>query len=238
MWGTIVALVLAFFPPASLAAESAKDALERGAYADAQAIGERSGDPAGLVTAADAFLMEGRFALAGKARNSAFQKAEALARRAIAVDPRYEPAHIALAVALGCQARDSDVLALYFRGIAAQGRREIDRALNLAPDDPYALALLGEWHLEIVRRAGAGLAASLYHATLSEGTRAFEAALALSPDNAVIHAEFGLALLALKEQGLRARARYELDAALLQEPKTMLEKLTLTVARDMRDHLS
>lgn len=234
----LAALLLTLDPSAPSRAESAADALERGAFQDAESLGEASEDAVGLTIAANAHLIEGRFFLSGEEKIMAFRQAEALANRAIAANARYEPAHIALAVALGCLSRHQNAVALYFRRTAERGRLEIEKALQIAPGDPVGLALLGKWHLEVVRRAGTRLAESLYRASLAEGIHAFETALAEAPDNAVIHAEFGLALLEMRAPELKYRAKLELDKAVAYEPRTLLERLTLADARDALAHLS
>jgi len=102
--------------------------------------------------------------------------------------------------------RDGDIAA------SRVSRTMLDRALALEPNNPWALAALGGWNLEIIRRAPLGLGGILFGANRTKGMAAFEKALVLAPNNVVIRYEFGLALLSLDD---RKAAESALTAAIV-----------------------
>jgi hypothetical protein len=89
------------------------------------------------------------------------------------------------------------VAAARAQGLAERVRERLDAALTLDPGNAWARASLGAWHLEITTHAGTVLAAVLYDAGQGEGLRLFRAALADVGDDAVMHYQFALAVLAL-----------------------------------------
>ena len=60
----------------------------------------------------------------------------------------------------------------HLQGYAREGRRHLDRALELDPDHAWAHGALGMWHLEILQHAGPALGGELYGATAEKGLRA------------------------------------------------------------------
>jgi hypothetical protein len=94
-----------------------------------------------------------------------------------------------------------------------RGREAIDKALVLAPKNSWALAALGAWNLEIVKRAGPVLADIVYGANRTEGLKSFRAALTGDPGNLLLHFHFALTILALDAEEFRPEAVAALTAA-------------------------
>lgn len=226
--GAILLAALVLVAPAPVArADEAADAFRRGDFIEAERAGRARADVEGLTIAAAALMARGRFIDTGRAAREDLEAARTLAERAVSLDPGAVEARLVAAVALGALSRDMDAVEAYFTGTAREGRREIDAVLSLAPDHARALALSGEWHLEVVRRAGPRLARMLYDAGLEAGIADFEAALARAPDDPVIRVEFALALLGVDEEGLAPRAARELRAARSMAARDAFERLTL-----------
>ena len=211
----------------SLAYQAFKD----GRFEEAAKLGSAGGSAEDLSIAAAARMAEGRFYLAGDERIAALNQAQALARRAIRLEPGHVRAHMVLAVALGAASREMGLWDAYFSNNAEIGRREIDQCLTLSGESARARALIGEWHLEVVRRGGAEFAHMLYGADIEQGIAAFEQAMAQSPDDPIIPAEFGLALIALQDDTYLPRAAHALNQALALTPRDAYERLTLEQAR-------
>ena len=102
------------------------------------------------------------------------------ARAALALNPDSVDARLQLAVVYGMRGRRASLAEAFARNYAPRGRRLIDEALALAPDSAEAEAVLGAWHLEIIRRSGR-VGALAYGARVEQGIAAFERALQL-PD--------------------------------------------------------
>ncbi|MDX2233135.1 MAG: hypothetical protein NW200_01440 [Hyphomonadaceae bacterium] len=139
-------------------------------------------------------------------------RAEAHARAGAAADPDDAEPRLHLALALGMKARRAPLRDAVKAGYAREGRALIDAALRLAPASPWAHALDGAWHLEILRRGGR-VGASLYGAERGAGLAAFERARALAPGDAAIAYQYAVALLELDGARGAARARALLAVA-------------------------
>jgi tetratricopeptide (TPR) repeat protein len=234
IWAFAVSLSAAQIQDApALAYQAFKD----GRFDEAAKLGAQDASAEGLSIAAAARLAEGRFHLNGDEKTIALNDAQALARRAIQLDSDHLRAHIVLAVALGAASREMGLIDAYFSNNADIGRREIERCISLSHGSARTRALIGEWHLEVVRRGGAQLAAMIYGADIDQGITAFEQAMNASPDDPIIPAEFGLALIALGEERYLPRAVQALNQALSMAPRDAYERLTLDQARLALDQL-
>lgn len=177
-------------PPDAIAAYAAGD------YARAVRQGEEAASAPALAFAARALVAEAITRPDGVCV-PCLERAEALARRAAILDPRLVEACLQEAVAMGFRGRAMGVAAARAAGLAERVRERLDTALALEPQNIWARASLGAWHLEIATHAGTLLAAVLYDAGPDTGLRLFRAALADAGDEAVLHYQFALALLAL-----------------------------------------
>jgi hypothetical protein len=86
------------------------------------------------------------------------ERAETYSRKAIAADPKYPEGHIYLAVTFGYEARIIGVIEARIKGFAEQAKNNLDAVIAVEPNNPWALAGLGGWNIEIVRSAGESLA--------------------------------------------------------------------------------
>ncbi len=120
--------------------------------------------------------------------------AEDLARRAIAADPKVPEGHIYLAAAIGYESRIIGSLAAQSKGYADEAKRQLDAALATNPNNAWALAAIGSWHIEIVRNAGPALARWLFGARVDSGRDYYSKAFAAEPDNLVIRYQYALTL--------------------------------------------
>lgn len=214
----ILFLALAILPArASEGMEAARDAYARGRFEEAAWLARSLGTSEGNALAARAELAEGDYLAPPSERRARFEQAEKDARAAIALDPQNPEGHLCLALALGFLGRLDGVVAAHFAGYADEARQHIDEALQLAPTNPWANALLGGWNLEIVHQGGL-LGQAIYGASLEKGIAAYTYALALDGGNAAIAYQYALQLVALGGAWRRAEARQALSNVLDAEP--------------------
>src|SRR5258705_2585637 len=171
----------------ALPAERGKSPLplyRAGIYEAAVAAGEAEGSGASLAVAARAVLADAN--LSDVPCMTCLQRAEALARRSIALDTQHPEPYVYLAMALGYEARIVGSLRARFARYPEQAKEAIDRALAVAPNDSWSLAAAGTWNIEVVRNGGSFLARSLYGASVAAGEDYLRRAVAAEPENLVI----------------------------------------------------
>jgi hypothetical protein len=163
-------LVVGALSPAAAAALDAAEALYReGDMPGAASLARAQGSAAGFALAAQATLVEATYLSPKSEKQALFERAAADAEAALAHDPKHVDAHLQMAIALGQLAELEDPVSAHVNGYARQGKALIDQALALDPENEWARALLGMWHLRIVERAGDALAESLYGASRAQG---------------------------------------------------------------------
>lgn len=199
-----VATAEAAVPPA------ARSAYAKGEFYKAAALAEASTDADALAFAArariaDAIVREGPYCI------PCLVVAENVAQHAIDADKKFAEGYIQFAVAMGLRGRLVDLADAREEELATKGREAIDKALGLEPKNPFALAALGGWNLEIVRRAGPILADATYGATRDDGLKHFREALTIAPSNLLLHYYFALEVLSLDVDEFRATAAEALD---------------------------
>ena len=194
----------------------------RGDYEQAVRQGEASHTAPGLAIAARAVLAQD---VLGEAPClSCLERAEALARQAVAADPHFALGQVWLAVALGYQARIIGAVKARLKNSPAQSRAALDAAIADDPRNAFAVSALGGWHIEIVRGGGAFLARLAYGARESEALALFDRAVRLAPGNVAVRYQIALSLAGFNAGKYRARIVTELKASLAATPETAYEK--------------
>lgn len=229
----VLTLVLALWPASVPAAsiEEAEALFARGDFLTAAQEGRSVDSAASLALAARATLAHAEFHARPAFRRRAVLAAEALAREALSKDARHVEALIQLSVATGYLARHNGALASHIQGLAADGRAYLEQALAQQPDNAWANAALGGWHIEVFRAGGSMLASAWYDASAEQGIALFRKSLEIDPQNAVLRYEFALALLSLDPDVHADEAEEHLTTVIGQRTKTMLETLARGRAR-------
>jgi hypothetical protein len=162
------------------------------------------------------------------------QRAEALARQAVAADPRLADGQVWLAVALGYQARIKGIFWARLHDFPKQARAALETAVAAEPNNAYAVSALGGWQVEVVRAGGPFLARQLFGATLGEAMGLFDRAVKLAPGNVAVRYQIALSLAGLDPEAHRSRILTELDAAMRAMPSTAYERRLLSRAGELK----
>jgi hypothetical protein len=227
----VLLLVICLCAPAMAADNHVWQLYAAGKYDDAQRAGEAQNNAAGLALAA-------RAGLAGEMMREhpcldCLKHAEADARRAVALDPKLPDGHIYLAAALGYQARIEGLIAARLHAYPDQAKTHLDAALAADPENCWALAALGGWHIEIVRGGGETLAHWVYSASLEDGQSYFARAFTCAPDNLVFRYQYGLALSGYDPKHYHAEIEDALSRASTMKPATAYETFAQGRAREL-----
>jgi hypothetical protein len=161
------------------------------------------------------------------------QHVERDARRAVALDPRSPDGHIYLAAALGYEARIQGLIVARLKAYPDQAKTQLDAALAADPENCWALAALGGWHVEIVHSGGETLAQWVYSASLDEGLGYFSRAFACAPDNLVFRYQYALALGGYDAKHYRSEIEDALARAVAMKPATAYESFAQGRAREL-----
>jgi len=201
-----------------------------GNYEKAAAEGARLNTAPALVVAARAVLAE---AMLRSPCLDCLKRAADLAQRSIGADPGLADGHVFLAVSLGYEARIVGVMQARLNAYPEKAKRELDAALKDDPHNPWALAALGGWNIEIVRGGGRMLARWLYGASVENGLRAFAASFKAAPGNLVLPYQYALSLGGLDPEIYRGDVRDALTRAIALKAQTAYESFAQSRAREL-----
>jgi tetratricopeptide (TPR) repeat protein len=231
--GALLAVCLVSAP--ARATETPVSLYLAGHFAQAEAAGVAQNDAGGFALAARAVLAEDM--MRDEPCLACLKHAEDLSRRAIAADPAQPEAHIYLAAAMGYEARIIGDLAAQSRGYAGKAKKQLDAALASDPNDPWALAALGSWHIEIVRSAGPALARWLFGAKFATGQDCYEKAFALAPANLVLHYQHALVIAEYDLPAYRQDIENELTGVIAGNAGSAYEAFVRGRAQQLLDAL-
>lgn len=190
---------------------AAETAYHAGNYERAAALCNADGSPAALAFAARSVIADAITRPTGFCE-PCLRHAIAFADQAIARDASLVEGYLQKSVAIGFRGRVIGVSQARTEGLADEVRQLLDKAMELDPDNVWARASLGAWHLEIVHHAGSVLASVMYGASEAEGLHLFRRAIAADPTNALLQMNFALSLLAMDDEDLVPEARRALEA--------------------------
>lgn len=213
---------------------SAQEAFDDGAFMRAADLARETGTAEGFTLAAHAEMARGDLVMSrSHERLRCYKSALAYARKAVAGAPDNADAHLSLALSLGLVARSEGGLEAHLQGLGDEARKHIDIALKLAPDSPWGYATLGGWNLQIAY-AGGSIGEAIYGASVKDGVRAYEHALALDPGNVSIAYQYAVQLLGLGGTGHRHRADELLADVVAHHPANALERLLRQSAENLK----
>lgn len=135
------------------------------------------------------------------------------------------------AYALGQYSQGISVVKALAQGLGAKVRGSLETAIRLAPQRADAHVALGIYHAEIIDKAGALLGGLTYGAKKEDSYAAFERALALTPESAIVKVRYARALQMLdgKRKQEQAQALYQAAARCIAQDA--LERLDADLVR-------
>lgn len=174
------------------------------------------------------------FALAARAVNSIayFDKdrkrslktagrALAHAEAALKIDPRHVQGRVQAAISLGLRGGRMSPARVIVSGVTERARRELDEALKIAPNDPWALTTSAAWRVEVERRGGKRY---FRGADAVKGYEEFRRARAADPGNVLVAYECSLRLIAFGRADWLPDALAALDVAATSPPQSAFER--------------
>ena len=126
---------------------------------------------------------------------AALDRAEGLARAALAEDRAHVEGRLQLAIALSLKSRLMTTREILKAGYGTEGRDLVQSVLKEQPDNAYAHGFMAVWNLEVMRKGGT-LGAAWFGASKDKARQHFTAALASDPDNPALCWQYARALAA------------------------------------------
>lgn len=194
------------FPAWSASLANAALAYQSGDWPKAETLARTNGSADGLALAARAILTRAMIDGARQIAPARLKEARSLAERALGVDPRHIEGRLQLATALGMEARIVPPMMALADGLPQRARRLLVTVSRDAPDNAWAWALIGGWHIEAIRQGGAAAQVTL-GANITLGKAAFTKALALDPTEPAIPFYYAASLLNLQGSATQQEIR-------------------------------
>ena len=224
-------LIFLVWPSATHADEDAHlIAFSEGRYSDAASVAAELHTPDNLAFAARSLLAEAMSAEDFIPPPNLIEQAELLAREALIEAPDHIEARLQLAIALSLKTRPMTTRQTLRSGYGDEAKRLVESVLEDDPSNVYAHGFLSVWHVEVRRRGGA-IGASMLGASVKQGRRHYQDAIALSPDDASVHWQYARALTALNARKFRREIEDALKLATDCAVETSLEALMQDRAR-------
>jgi|GEM_PF-827345 len=153
------------------------------------------------------------------------KQARDLAQRALKLNPDHPNARLQYVVTDGFVARYTGDVAAWFKKLPQKSLEHIQAYRTDFPQEARGDALMGAWHLEIARKAGAENGEKWFGARIDYGKGFFEQALQRDPTDLIMRVNYAFALIALSHE----RAIKESD---LTRARSILADLVLEETSD------
>lgn len=211
--------------------EEARAKLITGEYDAAIDMALALDTPKGLMLAAETLSAKVMLGYVDDA-NSEAKRARKWAEDALEAMPTSKEAHIQYALAYGFETRTSSPFRAWRKKLPKKTLAAIEDCRTKYPEDPRGDALLGAWHLGIVRKAGAKNGEKWFEASEDLGIKWYESARKAAPNDIVIASNFAVTLLGLDAEKHITRSS-EIMAAIANMPtKTAVdEDIKMRVAK-------
>lgn len=202
----------------------AQELLNSGDYRAAQSTAQALDTGPGYALAAQAILAEIMLGKADNIKNRA-DEAVTLAEKAVALSPDDYDANVQYALAFGVKTRLSSVITAWRKKYPEKTFEMIEALRSRYPNTARGDALLGAWHLAVVRKAGEGRAEKMYGASVERGIAAYEKALIIGQqDHILIASNYAAALYVIDPERFGQKAEALLKDVARSQGVTQLDR--------------
>lgn len=150
----------------------------------------------GYALAAEVLLTEIMLGQAEKNKKHA-KRARKRAKSSLELDPENKHARLQYAIADGFVTREAGDVSAWMKKLPQKTRKIIEAYQGDYPEDPRGKALMGAWHLAVVRKAGDKNAQKWFDASIADGRNLFLDARSTQPTDIIIGINYAFSLLAL-----------------------------------------
>ncbi len=202
--------------------DQARRHITTGDYVQAETTAQALGTAEGFALAAEALSARILLGEIGKLNKNS-KIARRYAEQALKLSPDLQNAHLQYALADGFVTRTSGVVTAWRKKLPQKTKAQIENYKARFPDDARGQALLGAWHLGVIRKAGIKNGEDWYGASLRAGRQYYDQALVQNPNDIMINVNYALSLYVLDTNIYAGPALTLLTTAMAQSPKDALE---------------
>jgi tetratricopeptide (TPR) repeat protein len=231
IWVALASFFLSVSASAAIGPDTAPELWRAGKYEQAIEAGTAANTAEGLSVAARAAVSDVMTRIPPCL--DCVHRAQDLARKAIAADPKAPLPHVYLAVSLGYEARIVGLLESQRKGLGEESKSALEAAIAADPKNAFAIATLGGWNIDTVRIGGSFLARLTYGATIDEGIAKYTQAIAMDPEDLVIHYQYALSLAGCDADKYHDVIAEQLARATQGKPESVYESVSQKRASDL-----
>lgn len=223
-------LLLGPFPAFSQTLEEVQALYDNGQFEEAVKAGRDLGSLEGLTLAINAQLVLVQYIYNPEKRLAALNRAIEDSDKAEKIDPEDVEVLVGRGILIGLRGR-------YERSIAdgKESERLFLKAIEIDPNQSWALGAMGSWHAETLAEAGSIAGRLIFGAKRKLAWLYFNRAIEAEPDNLAIRAAYVRALLKIKPKKNVEAIRENFEYVLNAHPKNALERLMKEQVRQIKE---
>ena len=221
--------IIGFFLHVQAATACPQNLYDAGNFAGAEELSEGLETTDGYALAAKSALVLARYYTAEEHRIPVVERAMAHAKKALELKPDNLEAHLHLAIAHGYRGRITRNPA-----DARRSKNLIQAALEINPENPWALASFAGWHGEVSHRAGGFMGSLMFGASSKKSRQLFRDAIRYEPRNGAFRLGFAKMLLRTQKVKWRNTAETHLNACQDIEATTAFEAIVQHECKQLR----
>lgn len=230
--GAFFGLFLLCGAPAS--ADPIEQAFVSGRFLQSAEMAELEGGADNFARAARAILADA--IIQGEPTDSRLDDAEALARKALSLDPEHVEGRLQLAITLSLKARRMSTREALDSGYGGASRDLVKDVLEAHPDNVYAQGFMAVWNIEVVRRGG-GLGAAFMGASVHKAREHYTRAIETGEADPALHWQYARALAALNARKYEDEIATCLDRAISGQADDTLTRIMQARAQSFRHYV-
>ncbi|MEE8295713.1 MAG: hypothetical protein V3R64_08370 [Sphingomonadales bacterium] len=229
-FAVLLVFLLGPFPAFSQTLEDVQDFYDSGQFERAVEAGRSLGTLEGLTIGIQAQLVLVQYIYDPEKRLSALNRAIEDSDKAEKIDPENVEVLVGRGILIGLRGR-------YERSIGdgKESERLFLRAIEIDPNQSWALGAMGSWHAETLAEAGSIAGRLIFGAKRKLAWEYFKRALEAKPDNIAIRAAYIRALLKIKPKKNNEAILENFDYVLNAHPKNALERLMKEQVRQIKE---
>jgi hypothetical protein len=202
--------------------DAAQAAYEAGDWREAANQAASVGGAEGYAFASGAILAQLMVELDNPDRRDLMREALRFANYAYRDDEDNIQARLYLAGSIGYQGRFMGNWRAFAQRLPHRGRNLLESVVADDPTDAWAVAMLGAWHLEVIRRGGSS-GTRMLDASIDAGLGLYSNAIALDPLDPAPRYFMALGLVALDGTARDDVVREQLDISMALTPRDAFE---------------